>query len=507
MIDDLAPDQYERSRRSRPGTSGNTGALGGVSFRLSQRQHIAPNLPSNHNTLKLGTWVEAKIVTNRLREIDRIPIFDERTPIKNELCLLFVPDGTIREARTNNDGVVRFDGLPIASSDGSAENVMKPGLVLPEILEEWVGDSNPTSAKPAGNFGKNRGERDDYRQRDGCVHFVPVMTPEFEICVNNLTEEQKYRHIRQAYSDHRALYGSARPHIEPTPGNHARWEWGRGAECNEHVNFFLGYWFNFNSQFTYDATKTTMGTIMAYDSSAAASQIHPNHRGYREFLEPITGFGPPAPRDPARGHPSGADYNSHYLFLDYIRIDHRFFDRTQHYRPTAKGNALIAALADFNVYSVSNLNQKVDDKNAVVNALQNHGYPAATVATAGDIIWDLDENVPDDYRLIHVLENLTRMIHTPQGPKQIQVMNWDHHGGILMKRGTDLFTFSADGDSTHHRPIDEKPFGHSDMSRWFFHLAISKIKPLRNGGFSPEEVSTNTGQISIDEPPRFIDWS
>jgi hypothetical protein len=495
MIDDLPPDQDERGRRPRPGGPGRRAAVGNTGpFRLSHRQLVAPNLPSDHNTLKVGVWVEAKIVTNRQLEIDRIPILDERTPIKNELCHLYLADGSIRQARTNDYGVVRFDDLPISlSRTGSTEDVVKPGLVLPEILEEWVGDSNQSSPKPPGDFGKNAGARDDYRQRDGCVHFVPVMTPEFEVCINNLTQEQKYQHIRQAYEDHHAVYNPARPHQEPTPGNHNRWEWGRGAQCNEHVNFFLAYWYNFNAQFTYQAARTVMATIMSYDSSTAASPTHPNHRGYREFMEPLHGFsrrGAWPLRDPAHGHPTGANYNSHYIFLDYIRIDNRFFDRAT-YQQTAEGNALIAALADFNVYSVGNIKDAAQQTQAI-HLLQANGHPTANAHTARDIMWDLDERVAADYRLIHQLEGL---------------VNWDHHGGILLKRGANLFTFSADGQPPGGQIIKEKIFDGHDMGRWFFHLAISKLKPLRKGGFSPEDVRDNVGRISIDEPPRFIDWS
>jgi len=442
--------------------------------------------------LKIGLWVEAKIVTNRGLEIDRIPILDERTPIKNELCHLYLADGTIRQARTDDYGIVRFDDLPMSlSAHGSGKDVVKPGLVLPEILEEWVGDSNRNSVKPPGDFGKNGGERDDYRQRDGCVHFVPVMTPEFEVCVNNLTEEQKYRHILQAYTAHRANYNPASHHQVPTTANHNRWEWGRGAECNEHVNFFLAYWFNFNSKFTYEAAATAMATLMAYDSSAAASPTHPNHRAYKEFMEPLGGFGRRGarpPRNPAQGRPPGANHDNHYQFLEYIRIDSRFYDHAT-YQPTAEGNALIAALANFNVYSVSNITDARHGR--AVNLLQSNGYPGATAATARDIIWDLDENDPADYALIQQLEDL---------------VIWDHHGGILLKRGTQLFTFTADGPP-RGQAIRERAFDGHDMGRWFFHLAISKLKPLRKGGFSPEDTRDNAGQISIDEPPRFIDWT
>ena len=81
--------------------------------RLDDTQHlVAPNLFTLHNTLRLALWVEIKLVTDNYQKSQGIEIFDERVPIKNELCRLHLADGSIREKRTDDDGLARFDGLP-----------------------------------------------------------------------------------------------------------------------------------------------------------------------------------------------------------------------------------------------------------------------------------------------------------------------------------------------------------------------------------------------------------
>ena len=399
-------------------------------------------------------------------------------------------------------------------------DVFTPALVLPEIMEEWVGDNSQASEEPSGNFGKNMGERNDYRKRDGYVHFVPVLIPEYEICVNHLTEEQKFQHIVQSYTGNQATYNSPRPYNVPAVVNRNRWEWGTGSVCNAHVNSFLGYWFNFNNKFSLNGGRTAVSTLLVYDSSNQHGPTHPNHRSYKEFITPVAEFTLGAPLDPAvpyAHHPRNADdFDYHYLFVSYIRINGRFFNRAvvggaHTYTPTTEGRALIDTLGSFNVYSLSNIPRTRRDPHThqivgrdydtdTVQILRNHGHPTATVANAGDLIWALDAT--QDAQTITALNDL---------------VNWDHHGGVLVKRGLngsppsgggtqpELWTFSADGPPLG-APIVFKAFDHRDMHRWHLHLSIFKLEPLRPGGMAPKSAEANAGSISIDEPPRFIDW-
>jgi len=527
MIDDPPSNLDERRNRRQPRPSTDASANAAQPIRLNFHL-VAPNQPSHHNTLRSALWVEIKLVTNRLREVDGISIFDERTPIADELCQLFLGDGTIRETRTNDSGVARFNDLPIAIGGASVDDVMRPAIVLPEILEEWVGgEAGGASTAPDGDFGKNLGGRDDYRSRDGCVHFVPVRTPEYEICINHLSEEQKFQHIVQVFRDHGARWGDPTTHDEPTIGNRNCWVWGYGNICNTHVNLFLGYWFNFNRQFTYRrAVGTAVSTLLAYNSSEQHdAALHPAHRGYREFLEPVAQFtAGRQPLDPAVRHPArpqlADQHDSHYLLLGYVPIDSRLFVRSPpathpQYTPTADGRTLINALSNFNVYSLSSAYRTVSDAQGnvvgrdydseIVRILRTNGYPQANVGNASDILWELDPADHDDALALHALEN--------------DYVNWDHHGGILVKRGPngippdgvnasqhELWTFSGDGRANNRMSILFKRFDHADLRRWLVRLSIFRLKSLRAGGLSPEDAIRNAGNLSIDEPPRFIDW-
>ncbi|APR86690.1 hypothetical protein A7982_12039 [Minicystis rosea] len=80
---------------------------------------------------------------------------------------------------------------------------------------------------------------------------------------------------------------------------------------------------------------------------------------------------------------------------------------------------------------------------------------------------------------------------------------FDHHAGILYRKEDGaLYTFSADSNG----PIQEKPFVATLRRKKNLWMAVWRLEPLRPGGYAPLAAERNEGRISIDNPPRFIQW-
>lgn len=680
--------------------------------------------PNKKNVLQLSLWVEAKIVVKRL-DAQGKPV---TIPIQDERCLLFLPNGSTLEQKTDERGIVtfRFAPWPLEPST-PVDDMLRPALVLPDILEEWVTpEDSPKHFKnrgdAPGHFGKNKGTRDDYRKGDGVVHFVPIETHEYEIEVKGLTEEQKLQHFRYAYEKNGAKYATASPSVYSE--SERRYEWGEGAVCNQHVNFFLSYWYNFNKSFENAATEGALTTLTTFDSTRRQLGKGSKYcHCFAELLElvhaPVAGTSVAFKRKL-----DFKSYDSHYGHnTEYIRISATYLRRTgtpggyaysaSEAPPPAPAkakdkakdkpapakadppaapasvpgapaktktdppaaapapgapakapgaapapgapanapvaapasrapewNALVSALGNVNVYSLSDIcnygppakkdsggdqtnnvaqvikewahkhptnkhitpdeadalanatakvvtdtdkfndaKKKYDDAKKAADSAQQAakgaqqaaakaqeaaktGAPAAATAAAAagkkakeaeaehkkkeeekkqandeygksgqqliqsrravsnslisKILWELDDGDADDKQLVNALRNTGRII------------NWDHHAGILLKRGPggsdptgveasklELWYFPADGTHQSPRPIVMKsmldrtaPVNHGlTLDGWFVHLSIWKLNTLRPGGFAPQSFLSNKGGLSIDEPPRFVRWA
>jgi hypothetical protein len=465
------------------------------------RQHlVVPNVPSSHNTLT--AWTELRLLSTHGK------------PIAKERCQLFRADGVIIETRTDANGVARFDNLPLVPKEGgSPDDTLHPGIIFPDILEEWI----VPPSQPTGAFGKNKGARDDYRKCDGVVHFEAVLFQRTEIQLGSLTEEQKLQCFIHAYVDNAARYDNANPRSFSSDRN--RWEWGKGSVCNQHVNFFLGYWFNYHDKFSSAGSATAMLCLPLYDSSKHTFLGGIKHRGYKDFVEPVTGYGKALdtaydPADPAT-LPLPSQYNKAFRKVEYIRIA-KYFESDG--SPTEEGKQLIESLGPVNVYSISDIknsgtpNQKdaaektIKDwltKHQKENGLTDAQIAAKTSSQLWDIVFDLGDTDAADLEL---------------AKKLINNVTWDHHAGILLVRapgggplsdqseGKELWTFSADGGKTPGPLIEFKKFTDADLKRRFLHMAIWRLKPLAPGGFAPADTRNNAGGISVDNPPRFIRW-
>jgi hypothetical protein len=458
---------------------------------------IAPATDKKFNLIVLTTWFELKLVSARGK------------PLAGETCQLFDPSGKLVEKKTDRNGVVRFDGLPLLPpANVDWQDCSHPAVVFPDILEEWA-------ATPEGKFGKNCGERDDHRKYDGMVHFMPTLETCTEVRLTHLTEEQKLQHFIHAYTDNKARYDTAKPKVYSN--EEQRWNWGKGAVCNQHVNFFLGYWFNYGKDFTTAGSATAMCYLPLF-SSAMHKFGSTKHRGYLEFLRPTTGFGETLGSsydpDDEKTWPQEKTASKAFKCIEYIRMA-RYFDFDTG-APTDRGKELIDALDPVNAYSVGDIKSKdVADAEKEIRAwLKKNKATKATGKSDKDIdkmksskLWqiafDLDDDDTTEQRLVRTLRGK---------------VNWDHHAGLLLVRAKgggpltattkekELWTFSADGAKTPGPVITLKTFAKADLYRKFLHLGIWGCKPLAPGGFAPSDTADNKGDISPENPPRFIHW-
>jgi hypothetical protein len=520
-------------------------------------------------------------------------------PIADETCLFFNRKGEILgERRTDRDGRVSLAdfALPKPSLTGRAE---KPSLfslpesailVLPDVLEGF-----DESIQPSFPWGKNRGQRDDGRRFDPTFHLVPANLPAVEIQIGALTEEQKLQYVRWFYAGQNAIYTGGT--VARFDGVRKRWLWPRpGLSCNAHVNFFLGFWFNYNQFFPAAASGTETRYLPMLDSSSRPFQYGAEtrrDRGYAEFVEAV------AP-DGAQGFSRSFAARDPRGTVSYLRMS-RFFTWSDTGNPqlNAAGDELVRALGDFNVYSVSDCN--TDARRAVAvevgrwwvkqhRADQDFGFSGADyTATVTEraqngrttrktvplsqltdkqvdgleerilqkVLWHLDENArASDRALLDLLYErgpqrnyppalitavtalLDRNIRQARDPapwrrlrdqlqqeSHVTLIELDHHGGIVMPRGAggvpreqgtgvELWKFSADGTVRNRLPIILRRYTPAPGD--FLHLALWRLKPLRPGGYAPDDAATRAqeqraggrGQeadgVDVDAPPRFL---
>lgn len=514
----------ERIRRKRPPNRAQDEAAGACL--VPTPRLVAATTADTQNTLVLGLWVEVQVVNDRGK------------PLPGERCILWNADGTKIEKKTNADGVVWFDNLPyFFDEDLSQEDINRPAFQLPDILEEWNSPTASDFAKP-----------DSYRSGDRNVWFVPAFVPKFQVMVNQLSEENKFQHFRHAYEDNGAVYDTSDPRW--FNNDQRRWNWGKGAVCNQHVNFFLGFWFNYNSKFTTAGSATTTVCLPLYSSHTHkfldSKGNTPHHRGYSEFVEAVSGEGIQASIDLPDSATSVCE--KAYLAADYIRIS-RYFDwKTR--EPNDKGKALIGSLANFNFYSVSNITSTDKQQKAVDKVRtwlekhksktihQTHTVPKhKTVVVTKTVLQDdfllKVSHIPNDKEIKHLTADEIWSIVWILGDDDEELkllkslehhLNTDHHGGLLLKRlrggdpplpdskpeDCELWTFSADGGPHTPGPkIRWKNFADEVLplhKHSFFHLAIWKLKSLPSGGYAPGEPEDNEGNVDTNDPPRFIHW-
>lgn len=487
-------------------------------------------------------------------------------PLKQERCILVVPGDRNYEAKTNDAGVVEFIVAappPSQSLDTRELRTAPPLLLIPDVLEEFSRPDQPETLFPGVPMLQELKHQLDtsfrYRHGDRVSH--PILTLQSgatEIRLSRLTEQEKFEHFRWSYVSNRAIYATANPGDYIT--RNARWEWGVGALCNQHVNFFLGYWFNYNSKFTASGSGTDTAYLPLLDCGNGKFPYHGEtkvHRGYREFVEPLTDFhaathmaafndlefpGRQEIKKPAKKQDgtvvTAEDGKTVYdvlpeRYVKYIRLC-QFIDWETR-KLNAKGLRLVEALADFNVYSVAEFTDKDRRANALARTrtwlkqnkalahLQCYtvlkGKQPVSLADLTDaeidglsekllweILWKLDDDRAEDAALLARLR---------------AGLNIDHHAGILVKRAVGggpltssagpvaLYKFSADSSPTI---LKMKDFVGSVCTKGeehsFTHYAFWKLKPLRAGGFAPEIVATPgaSGSVDIDAPPRFIYW-
>ncbi len=463
-------------------------------------------------------------------------------PLANERCILQVGPDLFQETRTDADGVARFLYFVLEGSEGFI-----PRLFLPDVLEAESADPAWVPDQPT----KDRRPEAGLRRRDATWHLVVPGVARLPVTINRLSEEEKFQHILRAYTDNRATFANG------NPGDYAadkqeHWDRFRGAKCNQHINYFLGYWFNYNHKFVRAGSTTSVCALPMYSSAVQAFSPYP-HRGYGDFVEPLPdAYGTRnikgVPEDSLKRSPPGLTWGYAYEEARYLRLSEYFgADGT----PTAAGRALIADLADFNLYSVSDYYyedaaktkqardtalaearkwlqaslvpdptypcksfthhgvlflEKALDKEAAKTAPKHKVVPHLTDNDVWDAIWHLDPGQPAERAVIRTL---------------CKRLNTDHHGGILLKRGPnrtsprgvapddiELWTFSADGTNNAPKPIILRELRETMQGayRTFAHWAIWKLRDLRPGGYAPLVASPPKDGVGVNNPPRFIHW-
>lgn len=421
-------------------------------------------------------WVEVRVVNDR-----GVPLANERV----WLLVSLVQDKAL-ELRTNADGIAHWDDVPEAG---------KYHVQLVDVLESWLPAENGRA--PDKDAVPKPGA---YQKGDGVTHPVVPCKPgrAQEIIVDRLTEREKLSHFIHAYTDNGGHYHDADPHT--FLGDHPRFFWGTGAKCNEHVNFFLGFWNNYADKFTWQARSTCMDALPTATSEKqglykkgtdkAGKPIYAGvHRGYREFVEPVT----------------GGDVPYHHVALN-VDVEYFRFGKYVDRRTGKIKGGPFERLSDYNVYSICDLSDV--DRPARAKRMarwrraadkwfdDNKGYaPKKKLSDEAllDYVWDMDDADP---KVAVLLNN-----------KLFYPTNQDHHCGVLYKRGGELMTFPADGGGKSGPPIVVKDFARAFMSRQMLYLAFWRVKPLRPGGYAAADAEKLQREISVDNVSRMIEWS
>lgn len=415
-------------------------------------------------------WIEVKVVSDR------------QTPYKQERVWLLDGSASPREKLTDARGVARWEAVP----EGPRYRVQ-----LVDVLEAW-----PDKPKPGGTP-----KPESFRKQDTTTHDVEPNVPADQqvIVVNQLSEKEKFAYFMWTYMENEAFYTEGFKHTHQFETKDPRWHWSKGAVCNEHINFFLAYWFNYNQLFTYSGGSTCMGALPTF-SSENQKIWNATHRGYKEFL---TAVEPP-------------DYPYHHKDLDkylpYIFAQSHF---------DAKGvplTDLYDRLGEISVYSIADEKRKPLPRGRALLGISEwlSAHPShlpagkSVKALSDEQLWSIAYAVrpgdPDRPALLAAIRS--RKVFNKAKGKDVwlDAQIWDHHAGILFKKNDGrLHTFSA--DSPAEEPIVERTFAGMLPYRKILWMAFWPLKKLRPGGYPPDDAATQTGKVDLDSPSRFIDWS
>lgn len=374
--------------------------------------------------------------------------------LPDERCQLFkITDGTrIAEAKTDKNGVVKFWLPPKSSAETAREKeeldrlhkkqaprssqVLMEALygemavlVFPDILEGFeLTEVNLDKMKPpsvSGTVSPYKCESaKDTRRFDFHFHVVPLGRPRFQVKIGDLTAEEKFQYIRwiyqqkptSTYQGYRGYYEVAGKALTNPRGEgfkqEKRWLFPKaGVKCNAHVNFFLGYWFNYNEKFSPEAPDTEIAYLTQLDSSDDAftySGHNRRDRGYSDFMSAVTASGGTSfkgfqNKTGALRRGPGLDQYPYYIRMS------QFFDWDGNLIQ-AEYDKLVEQLADFNVYSVSDL----VDGDAPDNKAQTKKKGDLEKALAPGVVSEVtaDPNIKPENRAAEIKRRLDEKVAT-----------------------------------------------------------------------------------------------
>lgn len=394
---------------------------------------------------------------------------DTRKPVRNERVILLLADGSTRQELTDDHGDAEFTGL-------TAQPFTAAFVVLPDILEQWTehpelpfkqtmrmpwGDEEVDIPIDPATEALRRLHKDEidkrqnaakrreanYRHRDFMKH-AALVCPESELTrVIGPTPDDPCRGTiiidRLSETEKFACF---REFIEsnnalwsagPYSYDDARHRWNlrRGCVCNQFANLFMGYWCNHNGAFNPGASGTDFLSQMQNDSDRDRNDAVYSYRGFADVCEP--GMEPPAGVTSTvwRDRKRRGMAPAAREPYTYLRIDNAVWSEAQHRFSNA---GLQNGLATYNVYSLA----------------------WANTATGEPI--------------------------------------WDRHGGILIKEPSGaLKKLSADGSADNPAEIRYRDY---TVANWQhrLHMRIWPIRPLRRGGYAPQEADQQAGDYLTD---------
>ena len=411
---------------------------------------------------------------------------DNGARIRDERVLIVLPDGQVKEEKSDDKGEVI-----------SKELFVPPGtkvyMMLPDVLEAWrddvvefelmadgrhvvksVGGGTATEIESlqdkdhadhvvkGGDPGSEPAT--SYRSKDRTLHILKTKdlsdrAIKHKLKIDRLTEKEKFSHFRDAFEDNGAIYSNKGTLVYDGIGH--LWKANKGAVCNQLGQFFLAYWYNHNNAHT-NSTSTDFMRQLNNDSDTAwhlKKESEYKYRGFSDVVDSVL----PAPTD----------------------LQHACF------KMKADGSILL-----------DNQQRPIyvdeDCKPRKYNKFKRSTSGGEDEPKGAKGIWYRihPEDITGDDTLGWTLLTSWQVALPTLSVYSYSTSKSDHdvHGGFLIKDliNPGLQTWAADGSLKKPQKLILKGLGgmHSTTKKKPLALMIWPMKPLRIGGYAPQGTGT-----------------
>lgn len=156
-----------------------------------------------------------------------------------------------------------------------------------EKVRVTPGGENPVLMDGAalGKYNRKCQHRTNYRRLDFTKYATSTTTAidQFKtICVNRLTEDEKFQHHLDAYVVNGGCYTGVSAGKNKYNSGDRTWHIKDGGVCNGFVNLFLGYWYNINAAFTVQTKNEDFINMMESHCDMDSSR---QYRGFSDLVE------------------------------------------------------------------------------------------------------------------------------------------------------------------------------------------------------------------------------